>query len=301
MNKLIYTSLCLFLLQACSENTPTNVTHEEKKESKTIELNWEVTGLSAPESAVYDSTKNIIYVSNVNGSPMEKDENGFISTISPEGEIIELNWVEGLNAPKGLSLFANKLYVADIDTLVVIDTNSGEIIGQYQDEDAKFLNDVTITKDGKVFVSDMMTNKIHCLDGESFNVWLSDEKLISPNGLHAETDQLIVGSWGVMTDGFATDVPGHLLTVDLNTKSIANLGNGQPIGNLDGVEAFGEDFLVTDWMVGKLFQIDRTGKAELLLELEQGMADHEFIADKNLVLLPMMMNDKLLAYSLSTQ
>ena len=108
-----------------------------------------VSGLSTPESALYDSEKDVIYVSNVNGHPTEKDSNGFISTVSPEGKIISLNWVENLNAPKGLALRSNKLYVADIATLVVINTNTGEIVKRFQDDNAKFLNDVTITHDGE--------------------------------------------------------------------------------------------------------------------------------------------------------
>ncbi len=299
MNKFSLALLTLLLLQACSEKTPNEITSSEKEQANKLELSWELTGLSTPESALYDSDKNIIYVSNINGGPMEKDGNGFISIISPEGKLINLNWVKGLNAPKGMSLFADKLYVADIDMLVVIDTNTGDILEQYQGSNAKFLNDVTVTKDGKVFVSDMLTNTIYCLEGSTFDVWLNDEKLISPNGLHAEPEQLIVGSWGVMTDGFATKVPGHMLSVHYDSKSISNLGNGQSVGNLDGVEPIGENFLVTDWMVGKLYKIDRAGNAELLLELEQGMADHEFITEENLILLPMMKNDKLLAYTLS--
>ena len=144
----------------------------------------------------------------------------------------------------------------------------------------------------------MMANTIHCLEGNSFGVWHNDELLASPDGLHAETNQLIVGSWGVMTDGFATQVPGNLLSITLDSKTISNLGSGEPIGNLDGVEPAGKNFLVTDWIAGKLYEIDRSGNARLLLELEQSMADHEFIADKSLILLPMMKNDKLLAYSL---
>ena len=126
-----------------------------------------------------------------------------------------------------------------------------------------------------------------------------DAQLANPNGVHAEQDQLIVGAWGVMTDGFATKVPGHLLAVSYADKRIQSLGNGSPIGNLDGVEALTTtSYLVTDWMAGKLYRVQADGSAELLLELHQGMADLEWIENKSLLLLPMMNDNKLLAYTL---
>ena len=257
---------------------------------------WETAGLSNPESVIYDPATETLYVSNVNGAADAKDGNGFISRVSPSGEMLESNWVAGLDAPKGLNLHNGRLYVADIDRLVEIDIAGAAISNTWTDTTAKFLNDVTVADDGRVFVSDMVTNRIHVLDNGSFSVWLEDAGLENPNGLHAESGQLIVGAWGVMTDGFATAVPGHLKTVNLEDKTIRSLGSGEPVGNLDGVEAAGSDFYVTDWMAGKLYRIDRAGNATLLLELEQGMADHEYLENDSMLLLPMMNNNTLLAY-----
>ncbi|MCG8325690.1 MAG: hypothetical protein MI673_09240 [Thiotrichales bacterium] len=261
-----------------------------------LEKIWETGGLANPESAVYDQRNGVIYVSNVNGSPVEKDGNGFISIVSLDGTIIEREWVRGLDAPKGLALHNDHLYVADINRLVAIDIPTGSISNTWTDESAEFLNDVTATADGRVFVSDMVTNRIHVMADDSFEVWLEAAGLDNPNGLHAERRQLIVGAWGVMTDGFATAVPGHMKAVNLLDKTISSLGSGNPVGNLDGVEPVEDDFYVTDWMAGKLYRIDRHGNARLLLQLEKGMADHEYIELHNLIILPMMKNNTLLAY-----
>lgn len=257
---------------------------------------WQVDGLSNPESVIYDKANDVLYISNVNGAADEKDGNGFISKVSPDGEVLELKWVTGLNAPKGLAIHNDHLYVADIDSLVEINIPAASIKNSYPDANAKFLNDVTATSDGRIFVSDMVTNKIHLLENQKFSVWLEDAALENPNGLYAENGQLILGAWGVMTDGFATDIPGHLKSINLADKSIQSLGDGKAIGNLDGVEPVGNDFYVTDWMAGKLFRIDRFGNAILLLELVQGMADLEYIEDRSMILLPMMNSNSLLAY-----
>lgn len=263
-----------------------------------IESLCELEGFATPESALFATNHTKIYISNINGSPLEVDGNGYISIISHDGKMIEAQWVTGLNAPKGMAVSKDEqLYVADINTLVQIDIASGKVVNSYQDKNAKFLNDVSIDDDGHVYVSDMLTNRIHVLKDSKFTVWLDSEKLDSPNGLLAQGEYLIVGSWGKMTDGFATDVAGHLKSINIKTKEISSLGNGKAVGNLDGIEPLGDDFLVTDWMAGRLYQIDREGDYQLLLQQEQGMADLGFNEDKKLIILPMMNSNKVSAYT----
>ena len=145
----------------------------------------------------------------------------------------------------------------------------------------------------------MMMNRIHCLDEGKFSIWLESPELLSPNGLLIEQNRVVVGSWGVMTDGFATEISGHLLAVSLSDKSISSIGDGTSVGNLDGVERDQDgNYYVTDWMAGKLFYIQADGEVEVLLTLVQGMADHEYIAEKDLVILPMMNTGQLLAFKL---
>ena len=263
----------------------------------TLDQIWETDGLNNPESVVYDGQSGVIYVSNVNGAAGDKDGNGFISRLAPDGKILDKEWVKGLNAPKGLALSGGKLYTADIDTLVEIDIATAAITHRYPVADAKFLNDVSAAPNGDIYVSDMSMNRIHLLHDGKFSIWLETPDLLNPNGVLVQGKDLIVGAWGVMTDGFNTKVPGHLLKISLHDKSIKNIGNGLPIGNLDGVEPYQDDgYLVTDWMAGKLMHIAKSGEVTVLLLLTQGAADLTFIPDMDLVLLPMMNSNKLTAY-----
>lgn len=261
-----------------------------------LELLWELDGFSNPESVVYNAQLNHLYVSNVNGGPNDKDSNGFISIVSLDGQVIQEKWITGLNAPKGLALHGRTLYVADIDELVEINIDNGALT-KYKVNDAKFLNDVTATDKGDVYVSDMVLNRIHLLNNNNFSIWLETDELENPNGLHFTEDDIIVGCWGKMTDGFATEVPGHLKRISLNSKNISSIGDGSSVGNLDGVEGNDEiGFYVTDWFNGGLFHITAKGEVNKLLELGQGSADHELIIKKDLILIPMMKDNKLLAY-----
>ena len=260
-------------------------------------LVWETPGFMGPESAVYDAKRNIVFVSNINGDPNTKDGNGFISTMRPDGTLIKLKWVDGLSAPLGMVLVDDKIYVSDVDRLVEIEIDRGRISGKWMAPDPKFLNDTAVDSAGRVYVSDMMGDTIYRLADGKLTPWVKDTKLQSPNGLMVEGDNLLVASWGVRTEGFATSMVGHMKSVALSTGAIVSLGDGTPIGNLDGLEPDGNGaYLVTDWMNGGLYRIAASGKADLLLDLNQGSADHEFIKSKRLVIIPMMMDGTVVAY-----
>lgn len=260
---------------------------------------WETAGFKNPESALYDPEASVLYVSNVNGEPTAKDGNGFISKVSPDGKVLVMEWVSGLDGPKGLARVGGKLYAADIDALAEIDIASGKVVKRHEAKDAKFLNDVAADAAGNVYVSDMLTNTIWRLSDGRFDVFLRDDKLESPNGLLVEGDMLLVGAWGVMTDGLTTKIPGHLKMVSLKDKSIVSHGDGTPIGNLDGLESFGDGaYLVSDWVAGKVIRIGRKGKARVLADLGQGTADLDFDPKTATAFIPQMKTGLLYGYKI---
>ncbi len=267
----------------------------------TLEKAWETAAdFKLPESVVYDTKNNILYVSNANGDPFTKDSNGFVSKVSLDGKIIEQEWVAGMNSPKGMAISEEKLFVSDIDQLVEIEIASGKITNRYDAVGAAFLNDVAVDSKGNVYVSDTFTDTIYRLNKfGQLTTWLYSPALQAPNGLTVEGDQLIVGSWGLPTDGFGADVVGHLKTVSLVSKEINSLGNAKPVGNLDGIEADGHGaYYATDWVAGKLFRIKRDGSFDVLFELSQGSADLGVFPEQKLIVIPMMVDGKLLAFDI---
>lgn len=253
--------------------------------------------LEHPESVIYDSQREHLYISNVNGAPNEADGNGYISQLSLDGKLIKQHWITGLNAPKGMAIVDDILYVADINELVAIDLKNNKISMRYPAPNAKFLNDVAADAKGNVYVSDMFTNTLHRLSQGTFEIWLHDDALQAPNGLLVEGNNLIVASWGNITDGFATDIAGHLKTIDIASKKISSLGNGTSVGNLDGLEPDGKgNYFVTDWMIGKLLYITPAGNSTTLIKLDQGSADLTVLPQQNLIIIPMMLSNNILAY-----
>lgn len=260
---------------------------------------WSVEGFVNPESALYDGERNIIYVSNVNGGPTDKDGAGHISRLSLNGKMQDTEWVVGLNAPKGLGQHGDLLYVSDIDQLISINVDTGKVVDSWEAEGAKFLNDLAVDDDGRVYVSDMLTSSIYKLDDGRLALWLQDDELQHPNGLQIDGNSLVVAPWGKeLQEDFSTKVLGHLIAVDLTSKLISAVGSGEPVGNLDGLEPDGKgNWLATDWMAGALYRIDDSGAAELLMDMNPGSADIGVVNSKGIVLVPMMMDNKVIAIS----
>ncbi len=264
-------------------------------------LVWETEAqLAAPENVILDSKRQQLYVSSINGNPDEVNGLGYLSVVSLDGKITQKEWIKGLNAPKGMEIYQDILYVTDINTLVAIDLEQQRIIARYPAVGAVFLNDAIADGAGNIYVSDMMTESVYRLQNGRLDLWLKDPALQAPNGMLMHDGKLLVGGWGVLTEGFGTSTLGHLNTVDLNTREIKSLGNGQPVANIDGLRADGKgNYLITDWMVGKLLRVSTDGSAKTLLTLTQGSADIEYLQDKKLVLIPMMMHNTLRAYQLA--
>lgn len=257
--------------------------------------------LKQPESVVYDIMRRSIYVSNINGEPSVADGNGFISLIANDGKIEKLKWIDGLNAPKGMAMLGKKLFVTDINELLVIDVETAKISKRFKADDKSFLNDVAVTSSGVIYVTDTVNNRIYRLYQGKLEMWLEDPKLENPNGLYIDNKYIIVGSWGTPTDGWRTDIPGHIVLISPEDKHIKDFADGSPIGNLDGLARYDNNsFLVTDWMQGELKLVKSDGQVVTLLEIGQGSADILYQRSRNLLLIPQMSKGNLVAYTLKT-
>lgn len=246
---------------------------------------WTTTeGIKVPESVLFDAQTNQIFVSNINGNSSEKDGNGFISILSPDGKVLKAEWVTGLNAPKGLAIYKGNLFVTDIDELVEIEMKEAKIVRRYPVENAKFLNDVTISEDGLVFVTDSRDNKIYKLSDGKLGLWLDDALLKNPNGLWAEKGVLYVGT-------------GNILQVDIKSKKINILVEN--CQGIDGLEKLQDgNFIYSNW-VGRIFVTKGKESIQLLDTVDkQNTADIDFVPGKNLVIVPTFMGNSVEAYTL---
>lgn len=263
-----------------------------------LEKVWEIDiGFNRPESVIFDEARGELYVSNIVGDPSARDGEGYLSRVSPDGELIEVRWIDGLDAPKGLAQRGDRLFVSDVDRLVEIDVPSGTLSGSYPGEGAAFLNDVAVDASGRVYVSDSRgLSGIYRLADGMLHRWLQDDAVASPNGLFAAADRLIVAAG--QADDENPGMSRKLKAVSYDDgASIVALPNVVAMGALDAIEEseYGGYFL-TDWAEGTVSYFSPDGEVLVLEEIEQGTADLTYVADLQMVFLPLMMSNRLVAY-----
>ncbi len=267
--------LCFMLLQ-----------HASKAQQHGLTKLWETdTIFRTPESVLFDGKGKRLFVSNIDGAPAEKDGKGFISIVGLDGKPISLEWIKGLNAPKGMGIYKNKLYVADLTELVVIDIKQGTIIEKIPVEGAVFLNDIVIDNKGIVFISDTRSFNIYQYDQERVSVTMRNLK--RPNGLLMnEKDLLILDN-------------GSLLALNLNGQLLQLMEGMDP--STDGIERVkADEYIVSAWE-GVIYYVVANKTKEILLDTrkeKKNTADIGYDGKNRVLFVPTFYGNKLVAYKL---
>jgi outer membrane protein assembly factor BamB len=293
MKKILFTVLIITAMVSCKSGNKKAADQPGIFVSKQFEIVevWRTdTILQTPESVILDKNRDILYVSNLNFEPRKKDGNGFISKMDKTGKITELRWIEGLSSPKGMAIIGDTLFAADVDEIVVMDINKGEIIRKIPVAGAGMLNDMTSDNEGNIYFTDTDANKIHKFSGGILTDWLT-EGLNGPNGLLYDGLRLLVASQG--GKDFAS--------VDISTKTRTLLTDS--VGRGDGIAFTGIPgyYIVTDWE-GEIFMINPdNSKVSLLRTKESGSntADIAYIPEMNLLLVPTFFRNCIVAYRLT--
>lgn len=248
---------------------------------------WQISdGLNVPESVLVDDSGSFAYVSNIAGMPTEKDGKGYISKISIDGNMIEAEWVKGLDAPKGMVKYLGKLYVTDIDRLVEIEPATGIITRRIPVEGAQFLNDLAVDQQGILYITDTKAGRVYIYyHGEVFK-WLDDPLFANANGLFCQGGYLYVGtSKCIMRINTKTGESGAYITTPTSA---------------DGIYVTDEQqFVYSDW-TGHIYLASPGRPTKTLLntlELHENAADFAYFAPKNLLLVPTFKHHSVVAYS----
>ncbi|HXH29176.1 MAG TPA: SMP-30/gluconolactonase/LRE family protein [Bacteriovoracaceae bacterium] len=203
---------------------------------------------------------------------------------------------QGLKAPKGLAIRGNDLFVTDINRVVKVDIAKGSISRIFEVEGSKFLNDIVIDEEGTVFTSDMFSNVIYQIRGNSVSRFVEDDRISGANGLYLKGEQLVVSRWDSEIDlnTFVSKQLGDVVSISLKNPKEMSTSNAVT-GHLDGLTYDNEgNQLLSDWMNGDVFRVDRAGRSEKLYNFGQGTADISFAKELNTLLVPQMNQSKLI-------
>ena len=255
--------------------------------AKQLEPLWQTADLPTPESVLYvaDKKSPYLFVSLIDGQGDVVDGKGGIAKLTTEGEVIDKEWITGLNAPKGMALYKNHLYVADITELVIIDIEEEKVIKKIPVVDSVFLNDVTVNSSGIVYVSDTRTNKVHRYQNGKVELYL--DNVTSANGLKALGSNLVVGAGQ------------ELLLVDAKKNRLV-IAKGFESG-IDGIEMIERgEFIVSCW-VGLVYYVHGDGRLELLIDSREekiNTADIGYDPTNKHLFVPNFFKDTVTAYQL---
>lgn len=246
---------------------------------------WEATeSLPVPESVLYVPERQELFVSLIDGQGNVKDGKGGVAILNLDGSVKNAEWVTGLNAPKGMALYKDQLYIADITSVVVVDIVTGNMINEIEIEGAVFLNDVTADADGTVYVSDTRINKIYRIKNGKYELYM--DNVTSANGLKSIGSNLYVLAG---TELWKVDASKNITVI---ARGLEQNGDGiEPVGN--------GDFLVTCW-AGIIYYVKADGALTKLLDVQGKMntADLGYHPQKKIVYIPTFNNNSVVAYQL---
>lgn len=262
-----------------------------------------VDSLEAPEAARFDPELGVYFVANINGSPLAKDGNGYISRLTRDGKVDSLKFIAGgrggavLNAPKGLAIKGDTLWVADLDAARAFDKRSGKPITSVSLAGrAKFLNDAVVGPDGAIYMTDTGVaddgqggfahpgpDRVFRIADRKATVALEFPDKPGPNGI----------TWDSARSRF--------LIVSFQAKPIYQWAPGDSVpavltegpGMMDGIEALGDGrFVVSTWTDSSLFLLEGDRITRLVGGLP-GAADIALDRERGRVAVPLLTENRL--------
>lgn len=264
--------------------TTTGLVAQPARQPK-LEKMWETdTIIKVPESVLFDNKRNTLYVSLIDGAPWEADGKGGIAKMSTDASSINQDWITGLNCPKGMGVYNNRLYAADLTDVVVINIKKGTIEKRITPPGAAGLNDITVTPQGVVYVSDSKNATVYKIEDDKATLFL--DSLPGVNGLNYINNELLIASGKNF--------------IKINSKKervpMATLPEGG-----DGLEPTRTgDYIISSWP-GYIYYVHAGGKVDTLLDThveKKNTADIWFDPYSGMVYVPTFFGKTVAAYKL---
>ena len=256
-----------------------------------------VTGLSGPESVRYDPELDIFFVSNFNGEAAG-DANGFVSKVSADGEILELQFMQGserwpLHGGRGMYIDSRGLWVVDAGGVHLFDRDTGDQLDfvDFSAFEPGFPNDVVITADGSLYVTDTGKSRVYRVSSGTVSVAV--ETTMGPNGItiNPANGRLLMVPWrGAL----------EIVEWDIDADSLTSIGKLDGGGNYDGVEVF-KGSIITASQEDTSLHIMVDGVDRRAIELPGRPADIGIDTKRNRVAIPYVSLDRVDIISLDGQ
>lgn len=206
-------------------------------------------------------------------NPLNEEGKGYIVKLA-DGKIQKFIGPDGyLSSPKGMAIHKHKLYIADVNKILIYDLNntaSKPSIVPLPDNNA-FANDIAINS-GYAYISVTNTGKIFKLKLETNEL---SEFMTVPgaNGLLFNNNSLYIASYPA--NGITTDDNVIYIIKDINQPLLTKFINHP--GQYDGLALYKTKLFFSNWINGEVGYIDTKTGLRKIIEMNnisiQGPAD----------------------------
>ncbi len=243
-------------------------------------------GFTAPEAVRYDPGLDMYFVSNWgSGQPSAKDNNGFISRLTPDGAVEQLRFIAGgasgatLHSPRGMTIVGDTLWVVDADAVRAFDRRNGSSLATVDFSAFRlgFLNDIAAGSDA-MYVTDTGTDHIYRIAAGRVTIALQDSALGAPNGI----------TWDVAGSRFIIVPYGGASAIRAWTPGSSTITEiGRSVGSkFDGVEILSGDRVLVASQGDSSIHLFSEGKGGAIIRTGGAPADIGVDTRRNRVAIP---------------
>lgn len=270
------------LVSACASNS-------DAVQYCSATIDWTLEeGLCDPETAVYLPEHNAWVVSNI--CTYKANGKGYLSVVSADGRMLIERWAENMNAPAGMARYADQLYVVDYTRLHIVDLSGHQLKPQASvttlslDPPPGALNDIAISADGDIYVSDSAHNQVLRVNPDDGATQPLAGEYYRANGLHLQDSILYIGA-------------DQLWRYDLNSEQVT-LADPRAPGDIDGIEADGQGGWVLSPVGGSVWHLPENGNPTVWQDDTISSTNIGYNPKARQVIVPTGFSQQLIAFTL---
>jgi len=181
---------------------------------------WVAEGEFCEPETVLPLPDDRLLVSNVCG--FQQPGSGFLSLLDKDGKVIDWRIVDGLDAPLGMAMAGDLLYVIDNNQVRVFRWPGYQPVQTIVLE-TTVANDIAVAQDHTLYVTDSAKHRVMVVHaGGEQSVLTGEACFKKANGIHLDGENLYVGG-------------EHLWRINLRNNSVTDIGPAW-LTDIDGIE-----------------------------------------------------------------
>jgi len=260
----------LLLLAACADAQP---------EPVAADIAWIAEGEFCEPETVLPLPDDTLLVSNV--CDFRERGNGFLTLLDADGQPLDWRVVDGLDAPLGMALSGDHLYVVDMNRLLILRWPGYERL-EVIELDTTVANDVAVTPDGIAYVTDTAKHQVIEVRPDGGQTVLTREaQFQGANGIELSGKHLYIGG-------------KRLWRVDLENEFVETVG-ADWLSDIDGIEFETDGTIQVTPVAGPLVRYRSDGDFEILGGDGVSSANHGYSASLELALIPTGFDNQVIA------